>query len=99
MDIRGSSLDTAAVTIETQKDAEFDHFKQFIVHLLFDTAKNLALLMALSIIFFCVKWLETLGMTRAHTHHIQELHFWLSYASLLWIGVIFLLNLVKGSFK
>jgi len=71
----------------------------FLVQLLFDTLKNLSLLAALSAIFFCANWLKQLGMSEDDMRHVQDLHFWLTYAALLWIGLVFLVKLVRGGLK
>jgi hypothetical protein len=55
---------------------EFADLWYFIRQLLLDTAKNLALLGALSAIFFAARLLEKLGMDATELHHIHQLHFW-----------------------
>src|SRR5258708_2712948 len=78
---------------------DVEDFRSFIIHLTFDTAKNLALLAALSIIFFSARWLQKIGMDDAHVRHIQALHFWMTYPVLVWIGFVFVVKLMTRALK
>jgi len=78
---------------------EAKSFWHFVVHLTFDTLKNLLLLGALSVIFFAAEWLKSKGMNPEHVERIELLHFWLTYSALVWIGLAFLVKLVKRAFE
>jgi hypothetical protein len=77
----------------------WQQFKVFLIHLVFDTLKNLAILAALSTIFLAAELLRVIGMDPVEVKRIEDLHFWLTYAALLWIGFVFLVKLVRGSIK
>jgi hypothetical protein len=79
--------------------SEAKDFSDFLIPLVFDTLKNLALLGALSAIFFAAEWLKTKGMEPEHVRQIELLHFWVSYGALIWIGLVFLVKLVARSFR
>jgi hypothetical protein len=78
-------------------ESEASKFWKFLVRLTFETLKNLALLGALSVIFFAAEWLKRLGMEEAYIHYIELLHFWLTFGALIWIGVVFLVKLIRGA--
>ena len=92
-----SSIMLSGVSAGSLREGE--HFWDFAVHVAVDTAKNLVLLLALSIIFFAARWLKQLGMDSAHLHLIEQLHFWVTFAALAWIGILFLIKLVRRSLK
>ena len=79
--------------------SEAESFWGFLVRITFDTLKNLLLLGALSVIFFASEWLKNRGMNAGHVERIELLHFWLTYGALVWIGVVFLVKLVKRAFE
>jgi len=33
----------------------------------------------------------------AYIHYIELLHFWLTFGALIWIGVVFLVKLIRGA--
>jgi hypothetical protein len=71
----------------------------FLIRLSFDTARNLAILGALSTIFFAAKWLKEHGLDEESARRIQQLHFWLTYGALLWIGIAFLAKLLNRGLR
>ena len=79
--------------------SEAQDFWGFLIRLVFDTMKNLALLAALSAVFLCAEWLKTKGMEPDHIRSIELLHFWIFYGALVWIGLVFLVKLLRRSFR
>ena len=86
--------DESAVHGTSLLKKEARSFSDFLIHLSFDTLRNLALLAALSVIFFAAEWLKNKGMDVVHVKRIELLHFWLTLGALSWIGVVFLVKLV-----
>lgn len=100
MDEAEAQIPTSSIAFSgVSASREGEHFWAFTVHVAVDTAKNLVLLLALSIIFFAARWLKQLGMDSAHLHLIEQLHFWVTFAALAWIGIVFLIKLVRRSLK
>lgn len=89
----------SALTGTSLIKSEAENFWDFFVRITFDTLKNLLLLGALSVIFFAAEWLKNKGMNAGHVEKIELLHFWLTYSALVWIGVVFLVKLVKRAFE
>jgi hypothetical protein len=81
------------------EDGALQEFRHFIVHLTLDTAKNLALLAALSVIFLAAGWLGRLGMDEKEIGYIQKFHFWITFAVLAWIGIVFFVTLIRRSLR
>lgn len=79
--------------------SEAKGFWDCLVHLTFDTLKNLLLLAALSVVFFAAEWLKNKGMNAVHVEMVELMHFWLTYSALAWIGVVFLVKLVWRAFE
>jgi hypothetical protein len=84
---------------EVRFGAEAREFGGFIIHLLFDTLKNIALLGALSAIFFTAELLKKMGMRAEYLERLELLHFWSTYGALAWIALVFFAKLVKRGVK
>ncbi len=78
---------------------EGEEFLEFVVHLSMDTAKNVLVLIALWPIFFAATWLKAHGMAENDVRQVEQLHLWLTYSVVAWIGIVFFAKLVVRTFK
>lgn len=78
---------------------EAKEFWEFLAILAFDTLRNLALLGSLTVLFISVKQLKTIGMRTQYLDAIEQLHFFLTYGVLAWIGIVFFARMIGRALR